>query len=158
ISSPPCPNLAVPDATCAAGSRMAVSAKPLTPVAKPPSPADQRDFKAALKFGSAMEAVLDAYFEESFDIEVFQPSAEVHWAEDQSVGKWLQVNGVDRAFTYKDTGARITIEYKADRQAAIYGNYFIGIERVKNGVSKADWGLTSLAQRIVFFSPQLNTA
>ena len=99
-------------------------------------------FEDSLKYGEKVEALLDDYFEEWFDISPVTPD--------------LQRLGVDRIFVMKSKGHRYSVEYKADRRTQETGNVYIETVSVRKANEPTDayklgWALTSIAQRLIYY-------
>lgn len=98
------------------------------------------DFESKFEDGQKYEAELDHFFSKWYDI--------------RPVGRELQRLGIDRIFTAKDTGERYSVEYKSDEKTFHTGNVFVETVSVDTQ-NKLGWALTSCAQLIVYFVPQL---
>lgn len=98
-------------------------------------------FYDSLRIGEQFEEVLDTYFGQWFRIA------------DATMDQ--QMMGIDRIFT-KPTGARYSVEYKADIMAAETGNFAIETVSVltdEGELKKHGWALTSTAQLVMLYIP-----
>lgn len=97
-------------------------------------------FDAQLKVEAMHNAVLDAYFAESYDIVKAD-----HTDERRGIDRWL---------TDKRTGERTSVQYKADTVATRTHNAFIEIISVdKPGVSVPGWVHTCAADWLFYYVP-----
>jgi len=96
------------------------------------------DFDTQLTAGEAAEHVLDNLFAAKFEISV--------------VDRASQRSGIDRVFTRRDGGHRLTIEYKTDWTASKTGNAFVETVSVDTA-SKAGWAYTSRADFLIYYLP-----
>ena len=63
-----------------------------------------------------------------------------------------QRRGIDRIFTHRRTGKRLTVEYKTDYKAAQTGNAFVETVSVDT-TGKAGWAHSSEANYLIYFIP-----
>lgn len=96
------------------------------------------DFATQLRRGQGGEAALDAWFGRRFDI---RPATRAE-----------QRRGIDRWFTDRASGERLSIEYKTDWTASRTGNCFVETVSVDTA-DKAGWAVSSQAQWLVYFLP-----
>lgn len=90
-------------------------------------------FATQKRQGKTVEAQLDGYFAQFFDV---KPAT-----------GWQQHRGIDRVFTGRTFGQRLTVEYKADFIAADTGNCFIEL-RVGD---RPGWAITCSADWLVYY-------
>lgn len=93
------------------------------------------DFDDQLAKGEAAEQLLDEHFTEWFEIAKATPDEQKH--------------GIDRWFTGRSTGARLSVEYKTDWLASRTRNAFVEID---SGAIRG-WAYTTQANRIVYYVP-----
>lgn len=96
------------------------------------------DFDDSLTQGQAGESELDEYFGQWYRIE--------------PVGMALQLLGIDRIFTAKDSGVVWMVEYKTDVTAARTGNAFIETVSV-DIANKKGWAYTCAAHMLIYYIP-----
>lgn len=96
-------------------------------------------FKDKLAEGQTIEARLDRYFEKNYEVLHATPAG--------------QRAGIDRYFCDRDTGARASVDYKADFRAVQTGNAFIEMVSVDTN-GKPGWAVASQAMWVLYFLPQ----
>lgn len=64
--------------------------------------------------------------------------------------------GIDRTFVHRTTGARYTVEYKADDKASKTGNAFIEVTSVDTA-GRAGWAMSSQAEILIYMVVQPET-
>jgi len=102
---------------------------------------NEYNFKEQYKKGNKHARFLDEHYSKVFHIEV--------------VSKFLEKLGIDRIFTHLKTGAKNSIEYKADERAATTGNIFV--ETISVDTTKTlGWAYTSCAQWLMIYIPEKN--
>lgn len=97
---------------------------------------DPYDFKDQLKIGAEGEAFLDEFFDRAYEI---TPAT----SEEQRLG-------IDRHFVNRETGNKLTVEYKTDEKAQKYHNAFVETISVDQR-GKSDWAYTSHADRLIYY-------
>ena len=95
-------------------------------------------FGEQLRFGEQGEKVLDAFFSQVYDI---TPATAAE-----------QRRGIDRHFVNRESGARMTVEYKTDARAAKTHNAFVETMSV-DARGKSGWAYTSTADWLIYFVP-----
>lgn len=93
-------------------------------------------FRAKLAEGQRHEAYLDGLFADRFDI--------------RPVGMQQERRGIDRVFTDRRSGARYTIQYKADSTAARTGNAFVETISVST-TGAPGWAVRCAADYIFYY-------
>ncbi len=63
-----------------------------------------------------------------------------------------QRRGIDRIFVHRQTGRRLTVEYKTDYKAAQTGNAFVETISVDTA-GKAGWAYSSAADYLIYYIP-----
>jgi len=96
------------------------------------------DFDEQLAQGHSGERELDEYFEQWYQIE--------------PVCRELQLLGIDRKFTAKDSGVVWMVEYKTDETAGRTGNAFIETVSVDTA-DKKGWAYTCAAHMLIYYIP-----
>lgn len=100
------------------------------------------DFQDQLAKGEAAERTLDTHFAVWFVIEA---------ASDAD-----QARGIDRWFTGRQSGKRMSVEYKTDWRAASTDNAFIELVNtatVEGAYTAPGWAYSSQADRIFYYCP-----
>ena len=88
--------------------------------------------------GDAGELFLDRWFSTEYEI---QPAI-----------REQQRRGIDRIFTHRRTGKRLSVEYKTDYRAAQTGNAFVETVSVDTA-GKAGWAHSSVADYLIYYIP-----
>lgn len=96
------------------------------------------DFDTQLRRGQNGEAELDAWFGRTF---VIRPATREE-----------QRQGIDRWFTDRRSGERLSVEYKTDWTASRTGNVFVETVSVDTA-GKPGWAVSSRAEWLVYFLP-----
>jgi len=100
------------------------------------------DFQAQKARGTQAENLLDVEFAVWF---VIEPASDVD-----------QRRGIDRYFTHRDSGIKLTVEYKTDWRATSSGNAFIELEntaKTADAYTAPGWAYSSQADRIFYYCP-----
>lgn len=72
------------------------------------------------------------------------------WWEVENVGRLFERAGMDRLWTHRDTGRRMSVEYKSDTMAHRTKHVFVETESVVEA-GKRGWAYTSCAQLLVYY-------
>jgi len=88
--------------------------------------------------GDAGESFLDQVFAADYEV---RPATRAE-----------QRRGIDRIFTHRQTGRRLTVEYKTDYKAAHTGNAFVETVSVDTA-GKAGWAYSSAADYLIYYVP-----
>lgn len=100
---------------------------------------DGYNISKQLPEGEKQEAYIDEFFKKKWNVEI------------QYVSRADQRNGMDRIWTWQ-SGARLSVEYKADTRADETNNVFIETVSVDTA-NKPGWAYTSLAQYLLYYIP-----
>lgn len=101
-----------------------------------------QDFMTSLQNGERGERTLDTFF-----------ATRYHIAE---ADRDQQRQGIDRIFTDRTTGVRITVEYKTDYMASRTGNAFVETISVDTEY-RLGWAIAAMADWLIYYLPATRT-